>query len=41
MPLKEAIECYHKVNEQNNLSLENKDKSQTMVSLDAKFGNII
>ena len=39
--LKAAIDCYHKVNEQNNLSVENKEKSQTMVSLDFKFGNII
>ena len=39
--LKLAIDCYHKVNEQNNLSVENQEKSQTMVNLENKFGNII
>jgi hypothetical protein len=39
--LKQAIDLYHKVNEQNNLSVENKEKDQTMMNLDFKFGNII
>ena len=39
--LQEAIECYHKVNEQNNLSLENKEKDQMLLLLDSRFGGII
>lgn len=40
-PLQEAIECYHRVNQQNNLSLENKEKDQMLMVLDARFGGII
>ena len=39
--LKAAIDCYHKVMDQNNLSLENKAKDQTLVGLNNKYGNII
>lgn len=39
--LQEAIECYHRVNEQNNLSLENKEKDQMLMVLDSRFGGII
>lgn len=39
--LKEAIDQYHKVNEQNNEEIENKEKNQRLIELDKKFGSII
>ena len=39
--LQEAIECYHHVNEQNNIALENKEKDQILIDLDNRFGGII
>lgn len=39
--LNEAIECYHQVNEQNNVALENKEKNKILIELDNRFGEII
>lgn len=39
--LNKAIEQYSQVVGRNNMALEHKEKSVTLVSLDEKFGNII
>ena len=39
--LKQAIDCYHEVNEQNNIALEDKQKNIILMQLDKRFGQII
>lgn len=39
--LQKAINSYHKVNNQNNLAMENKEKNSILIELDSRFGRII
>lgn len=40
-PVEKAMQLYHNVNEENNQSMHQQQRSETMINLDKKFGGII